>query len=236
MASIRRRSTGVQLVSLPRQLLRSDLEYRLPFRSKNRFHDLTGRKLSRCSVIGLAGFIGDHAAWLCRCTCGKLFVSRSNSLLHRPTGCGCGDGQLQRHGGSKRRGYASWRSMMTLHRNFVCKRWHSFANFHADLGERPKGDFVLSRHDRRKPYSRANAGWVSRREAQQGKGANLYALNGRTLPLKGWAKRIGITYERLRQRLIKCHKYGADVSEAFATPAGESMPCTAGRRGRPKGS
>jgi hypothetical protein len=235
VAAQKRRRKTLGLAQFPKRLKRPDLERRLPLRPQNRFHDLTGRKLPRCTVVGLAGFIGQHAAWLCRCHCGELFVSRANSLEHRPIGCGCGgNGKRQQHGGSKLRAYPSWRSMVSLHRDFVCKRWRSFPNFYADLGERPKGDYVLSRRNRRKPYGPQNAAWMTRRESMRGKGAKLYAHNGRSLPLKAWAKRIGVTYERLRQRIVKCRQHGLAISHSLITPRKRKSRHTSSKSGRPK--
>jgi hypothetical protein len=45
----------------------------------------------------------------------------------------------------------------------VCKRWRSFENFLADMGERPLG-LTLDRTNNARGYSRANCKWVTRKE------------------------------------------------------------------------
>ena len=214
--------------------MRTDLERRLPQNGKAL--DLTGREFKLCTVVGLAGYLGRNSAWLCRCKCGALFVARTINIAHRPTGCGCGGGKFQRHGASKLPEYAPWNRMLRYYPGQVCQRWSNFAKFRADVGPLPKGKYVLGRRNRRRPFGPNNAAWMPRGEASAGKGAKLYKHAGRSLPMKVWAKRIGITYERLRQRMAKCRKYGADVAEALSTPAGKPMRCTRSLVGRPKKS
>jgi hypothetical protein len=100
------------------------------------------------------------------------------------------------------------------------------------MGPKLKKFYVIGRFDRSKPYGPDNCKWMTRRQAHMGKGAKLISFRGESLPRKDWAKRIGITVERLRQRMRKCQRYGVDISQALSTPAGETMPCTRGRVGR----
>jgi hypothetical protein len=225
MAAQKRHRKALALAKVPKRLLRADLERRLP-RSPGRFHNLMGRTFKRCTVIGFAGFLKGIPTWLCRCNCGNLFLARSLALEHRPHGCGCQNRGAQKHGGSFLPEYGSWRKLLTNHPERVCKRWRSFTKFRSDVGKKPKGDYVLGRRDRTKLFAPGNAGWMTRKEAHQGKGAKLYTHAGRSLSLREWADRIGISRERLRQRIAKCHRYGADISEALRTPAGQMMPCT----------
>jgi hypothetical protein len=212
---------NIKLARVPKQLLRPDLERRQP-QKPGRFQDLTGRKLRRCTVVGLAGFIDKQAAWLCRCNCGKLFVSRSLTIMHKPTGCGCGDRKLQRHGGTKKLEYISWLYLRRMHRQEICERWLKFKAFAADMGPRPSTDYSLRRIEISKPYAPGNVEW----RIKGGRTAKTLTHAGRTLTLKQWAARLGITYERLRRR------YGVDISQALTTPPGKPMPCTKGRVGR----
>lgn len=45
----------------------------------------------------------------------------------------------------------------------VCERWYTFANFLADMGERPKG-CTLGRIDHTKDYSKDNCEWQTRKK------------------------------------------------------------------------
>jgi hypothetical protein len=212
--------------------MRADLERRLPQNGKSL--DLKGREFARCKVIGFAGYLNHYSAWLCRCECGTLYIARPNMILHRPTGCGCRGGKFQRHGESNTPEHASWCGMMTTHRDRVCERWQTFEKFRADMGPKPEGNYVLSRRDRSKRYTPGNAVWLTRKQAQLSKKCARFTHRGESRTMREWAKRIGISYERLRVRIVKCREYGADVSEALSTPAGKAMPCTRGRYGRPK--
>jgi hypothetical protein len=81
-------------------------------------------------------------------------------------------------GAGKSRGtptYSSWTAMRTRCRDKndpyyfgikVCKRWHSFENFLADMGERPPNT-TLDRKDNRKGYYKSNCRWATRSEQQR---------------------------------------------------------------------
>src|SRR6185436_18116630 len=105
--------------------------------------------------------------------------------------------------------------------------------FRQDVGARPQPDYVLGRKDTRKPFTPKNAGWQPKLGEWYGRKSHPITHAGKTLTLKEWSKRIGITYEGLRQRIAKCQRYGADISEALTTPAGQQMPCAKNRVGRP---
>lgn len=86
-----------------------------------------------------------------------------------------------KHGHARRKRfspeYHSWAAMMTRCYNkkrsaykyyggkgiFVCKRWHTFTNFLADMGKRPEGK-TLDRVRGNRGYSPSNCRWVTRAE------------------------------------------------------------------------
>jgi hypothetical protein len=70
---------SLKLANIPKQLMRPDLERRLPL-SYDRFIDLTGQKFARCEVLGLAGYVRGYTVWLCQCKCGKRFLARTVAL------------------------------------------------------------------------------------------------------------------------------------------------------------
>jgi len=81
--------------------------------------------------------------------------------------------------------YASWAAMMTRCRNKknkdyggkgiqVCERWKTFANFYADMGERPSKSHSIDRKKNNKGYDPKNCKWSTKIE--QG---NNHSLNRR---------------------------------------------------------
>jgi len=53
----------------------------------------------------------------------------------------------------------------------VCKRWHNFENFLADMGSRPDPKLTLERVDNDKGYSPENCKWATRKEQYRNKRA-----------------------------------------------------------------
>lgn len=86
----------------------------------------------------------------------------------------------------------------------VCERWlHSFANFLADMGEKPQG-LTLDRIERTGNYEPTNCRWATGREQARNRRNNrLITFNGETLSLKEWSERVGIHIHSLAERLEK---------------------------------
>lgn len=83
----------------------------------------------------------------------------------------------------------------------VCVRWRRFENFLVDMGEAPPG-LTLDRRDNGRGYSKANCRWATRREQQQNMRSNVNITHaGQTHCMAEWARRIGISKERLHWRL-----------------------------------
>jgi hypothetical protein len=95
----------------------------------------------------------------------------------------------------------------------VCERWKKFENFFADMGERPSKEHSLDRYPNTKGnYEPGNVRWATREQQGNNKQTCTYlSLNGETLTVRQWARRIGITSQALHGRL----KIGWPVDKAL---------------------
>ena len=109
----------------------------------------------------------------------------------------------------------------------VCRRWReSVERFALDMGERPSASHSIDRIDNDGDYKKSNCRWAtSGEQAQNRRGVYFITHNGESLIAAEWARRCGISRERIRQRVERCIELNADISEAVSTPAGEMMPC-----------
>src|SRR5437899_1304757 len=83
----------------------------------------------------------------------------------------------------------------------VCERWLTFANFLADMGDRPDG-LELDRTNNALGYEPGNCRWVTRAEnLGNTQRATSITFNGETLSVTVWARRLGIHPWSLQLRL-----------------------------------
>lgn len=107
----------------------------------------------------------------------------------------------------------------------VCKYWHRFENFLADMGERPKGK-SLGRIDNDGNYCPQNCRWETASEQMRNTTRNnLLTFNGVTKIITDWAADIGIAPNSLRKRLRdwpleKCFTTPKRVGFGQRSPAG----------------
>lgn len=106
------------------------------------------------------------------------------------TSCGCymsewSVARFTTHGQTNTGTYKSWKSMLARceqprhphYENYggrgiaVCERWHRFAEFYADMGDRPEG-LTLDRIDNDGNYAPGNCRWATRRQQWENSRAN----------------------------------------------------------------
>lgn len=132
----------------------------------------------------------------------------------------------------RRRGYNTWQNMMERCRNpkhpdyayyggrgiAVCNRWAcSFADFIADVGERPSSRHSLDRFpNNHGNYEPGNTRWATRVEQMaNSRQTKLLTMGGRTQNMKSWALEIGIHPTTLSSRITKL---GMTAERALSMP------------------
>lgn len=146
-----------------------------------------------------------------------------------PETCARISATLTRHGGyigRKPSGtYKSWKGMRQRcadkrERNYgergidVDPRWHDFAEFLRDMGERPPG-MEIDRIDNSKGYSAANCRWVTHAENMNNRRTNVFIVIGaERMTIAQAARRHLIPETVLRDRLRR----GWSIVRAVETP------------------
>lgn len=85
----------------------------------------------------------------------------------------------------------------------VCPRWDgSFAEFLADMGERPSRRHWLERDDNDKGYEPGNVRWATTKEQARNRNTNVnLEYKGQTKTLSEWAEITGLTAPGLTYRM-----------------------------------
>lgn len=85
----------------------------------------------------------------------------------------------------------------------ICERWLEFANFLADMGERPDG-LQLDRIDNDGHYEPGNCRWVTKQHNARNRSSNrLLTIDGETKTVTEWALLKGLPPDRVRGRLSR---------------------------------
>jgi alkyl sulfatase BDS1-like metallo-beta-lactamase superfamily hydrolase len=98
----------------------------------------------------------------------------------------------------------------------VCSRWSHFANFLADMGERPHGK-SLDRIDNNQGYCKQNCKWSTQTEQCNNTSRNrIVVAFGESKTLAEWARdrRCVVSYHTLKRRLM----YGYNHDDAVSLP------------------
>lgn len=132
------------------------------------------------------------------------------------------------HGMRYTKEYSTWSSMMRrchspvnqAYKNYggrgikVCKRWHKFENFYADMGKKPLG-VDLDRIDNNKGYFLKNCRWTSRKENIRNTRVVIkITIKGVTKCAAEWAEIIG----EERHLVLKRYRNG-DRGDALLRPS-----------------
>jgi hypothetical protein len=99
----------------------------------------------------------------------------------------------------------------------VCDRWQTFANFVADMGQRPAG-MTIERRDNSVGYSPENCCWASRQEQNSNRRNCIYVSPGVTL--KEYCRRAGLPYRAIVKRI---QDRGWPLALAISAPAGTRL-------------
>jgi hypothetical protein len=190
-----------------------------------RSNDLTGQRFGSLTVLGFSHASADGRGrryWRCVCDCGNEAAIRGDSLKGGGTvSCGCAlMKKLRTHGHAPIRKasptYRSWNRMRarclkptaTQWKHYggrgitVCKRWESFENFLADMGERPSLKHSIDRIDNSGNYEPGNCRWATMQEqCNNRRSSRMIEYDGVTMSLADWARKVGIKYQLLLQRL-----------------------------------
>ena len=95
----------------------------------------------------------------------------------------------------------------------LCKRWHTFENFYADLGDAPEG-LTLDRIKNNKGYSPSNVRWVTRADNNRNsRRCVMVEIDGQSKPINVWCREFGVPYVTFKQR----RRNGWDLVRAVST-------------------
>lgn len=156
--------------------------------------NLSGQRFERLVVLERRGSKWGKSLWLCRCDCGGEALVTGNDLREaRTSSCGCLRAESARRCGAladgtaniKHRGtldhpaeYHVWKTMRQRCMNprnqdfaeyggrgiTVCERWNDFANFIADIGQRPSSKHSIDRKNNQGNYEPSNCQWATATE------------------------------------------------------------------------
>lgn len=191
--------------------------------------DLIGLRFGTKVVIEECGRTSTgQIKWKYRCDCGTEKIAASSSV-RKSYSCGCKNKTCKTHGMSNTRVFKIWSSMLRRCRDknhicykyygergiTVCERWLKFENFYSDMGDPPEL-FSIDRINPNGNYDPSNCKWSSTKEQNGNKTTTIFmTLDGVTMNLTQWAKKIGVSPASLHHRVAKL---GLPDDVAIKTP------------------
>lgn len=202
--------------------------------------DMTGNRYAGLVALSMVGRNSSRGyTWLFSCDCGVEFEASGSEVRYgRINSCPACAAEKKRmsfttHGLADHPLYGTWTAMKSrcLNPNFeaykdyggrgitVCSRWsESFADFLADMGERPTPAHTLERNNTNGNYEPNNCRWATRLEQANNKRNNRQiSIEGVTKTLAQWALDAGVTEAGLRAR-IKRGIAGVDLLDPSSLP------------------
>lgn len=186
--------------------------------------DLSGKRFGRLIAGERMTSPTGKSYWICECDCGNSKAVLGESLRNGKTkSCGCFRKESTRasfsvHGKCKSAEYQSWQGMHSRCSNInnqaywryggrgikVCSRWSSFANFYADMGDKPSVDMSIDRIDNDLGYSPENCRWATDSEQSRNKHNTLIVTyKGTSIPVADLADYLKVNYHTFYDRLNK---------------------------------
>lgn len=160
-----------------------------------------------------------------KCSCGHVSWRTASNAV-RSQSCGCMTKEILRkcrtvHGHSKGDGgrgtptWKTWKSMLERcewggHKSFkdyggrgikVCDRWHEFAAFYADMGDRPEGK-QMGRIDNERGYEPGNCRWETPKENANNRRSSVFLEHdGKRMTVTQWAEHLRVPKTALEKRI-----------------------------------
>ena len=146
--------------------------------------NIAGQRFGRLRVLARIGSANGFSRWICVCDCGT-FNTKLGSNLKKGASRSCGCWSIER---AKKDSFIDGRTQHDLYRLYfnmrarcinprnisykyygarsikVCERWMDFANFLADMGERPSKKHSIDRINNDGNYEPGNCRWATAKE------------------------------------------------------------------------
>lgn len=202
--------------------------------------DISGQKYGDLTVLRQGESKNNRTHFDCVCDCGTECLVRADHLRRGHTvSCGCKNQRKAKrgHDGFREKGHPLrqlWTGMKARCENpthisyrlygakgiRVCDRWHTFENFVADMGPRPKGT-SLDRVDSNDDYCPENCKWATATDQNRNKSSNrLVTIYGRSWPVSVWSEISLVPAKTIYARL----KHGWPEKIAVFAPPGWRRP------------